>query len=42
VCQLAGGPTELVVCPGSGHLLSEAGDVLRERVPGWIRQHLAG
>lgn len=37
VCQLAGGPTELVVCPGTGHLMSEAGDLLRARVPGWIR-----
>jgi hypothetical protein len=40
VCQLAGGPTELVVCPGSGHLLSEAGDDLRQRVPAWIRDRL--
>jgi pimeloyl-ACP methyl ester carboxylesterase len=41
VCQLAGGPTELVVCPGAGHLLSEAGDLLRERVPAWIRERFA-
>jgi hypothetical protein len=40
VCHLAGGPTELIVCPGSGHLLSEAGDVLRERVPAWIRERV--
>ena len=38
VCHLAGGPTELVVCPGTGHLMSEAGGQLRERVPTWIRE----
>ena len=37
VCHLSGGPTELVVCEGSGHLLSEAGDLLREQVPAWVR-----
>jgi pimeloyl-ACP methyl ester carboxylesterase len=42
VCQLAGGPTELVPCLGAGHLLSEAEDALRERVPAWIRARLAG
>jgi hypothetical protein len=41
VCHLAGGPTELVVCPGTGHLMTEAGDLLRERVPAWIRERLA-
>lgn len=41
VCHLAGGETELVVCPGTGHLLSEAGDLLRERVPAWVRERLA-
>lgn len=41
VCQLAGGPTELVVCPGAGHLLSEADPLLRERVPAWIRDRFA-
>lgn len=40
VCHLAGGPTELILCPGSGHLLSEAWDVLRERVPAWIRERV--
>jgi hypothetical protein len=29
------------VCPGSGHLLTEAGDVLREQVPAWILARLA-
>ncbi|HJR26700.1 MAG TPA: alpha/beta hydrolase [Acidimicrobiales bacterium] len=41
VCELAGGETELVVCEGTGHLLTEAGDLLRERVPAWIRERLA-
>jgi pimeloyl-ACP methyl ester carboxylesterase len=41
VCSLVGGPHELVVCEGSGHLLSEAGELLRERVPAWIRERLA-
>jgi pimeloyl-ACP methyl ester carboxylesterase len=41
VCHLAGGPAEVVVCEGSGHLLSEAGDLLREQVPAWIRERLA-
>lgn len=40
VCHLAGGPTELVMCEGAGHLLTEAGDLLRDRVPGWIRERL--
>ena len=42
VCQLSGGPTELVVCPGTGHLMTEAGDLLRTQVPAWIRDRLAG
>jgi hypothetical protein len=37
VCHLAGGPSELVVCPGTGHLMTEAGDLLRARVPTWVR-----
>lgn len=37
VCQLVGGSHELVVCPGTGHLMSEADDLLRGRVPEWIR-----
>jgi pimeloyl-ACP methyl ester carboxylesterase len=41
VCQLAGGPAEVVVCEGAGHLLTEAGDLLREQVPAWIRERLA-
>jgi len=40
VCHLAGDRSELVVYPGAGHLLSEAGDDLRERVPKWIRSRL--
>lgn len=41
VCSLAGGDAELVVCPGAGHLLTEAGDQLRAEVPDWVRDHLA-
>jgi hypothetical protein len=41
VCELAGGETELVVCEGSGHLLTEARALLHERVPAWARQRLA-
>ena len=41
VCSLVGGPHELVVCEGSGHLLSEAKDLMQERVPAWIRERLA-
>ncbi len=40
VCHLAAGPTELVLCEGAGHLLTEAGELLREQVPPWIRQRL--
>lgn len=41
VCSLVGGPSELVVCPGAGHLLGEARDLLEERVPAWIEERLA-
>jgi fermentation-respiration switch protein FrsA (DUF1100 family) len=41
VCSLVGGPHELVVCEGAGHLLSEARELMQERVPGWIRDRLA-
>ena len=41
VHQLAGGQGELVILPGAGHLLSEAGEVLRERLGGWIPARLA-
>ena len=41
VHQLAGGHGELVILPGAGHLLSEAGDVLRERLGAWIPAQLA-
>lgn len=40
VCSLAGGRSELVMCEGAGHLLTEAGDLLRERVPAWIQERL--
>jgi hypothetical protein len=40
VCQLVGGEAELVVCEGAGHLLTEAGDELRARVPAWVRARL--
>jgi pimeloyl-ACP methyl ester carboxylesterase len=41
VCSLAGGPAEVVLCEGAGHLLTEAGDRLRAEVPGWIGERLA-
>jgi Alpha/beta hydrolase family len=42
VGELVGGPADVVVCEGAGHLLSEAGDRLRADVPPWIRGRLAG
>jgi pimeloyl-ACP methyl ester carboxylesterase len=41
VAELSGGPSEVVVCKGAGHLLTEAGDQLRADVPAWIRERLA-
>ena len=40
VHQLAGGHGELVVLPGEGHLLSGAGDILRERLGTWVPERL--
>ena len=40
VCGLAGGPAEVVVCAGAGHLLTEAGERLRAEVPAWLRARL--
>lgn len=40
VRHLAGGTGELVVIPGAGHLLREAGPLLRERLAEWIPQRL--
>ena len=37
---LAGGHGELVIVPGAGHLLAEAGDELRSRLLAWIPAHL--
>lgn len=42
VHQLSGGHGELVIIPGAGHLLAEAGDHLRDRLGTWIPEHLAG
>ncbi len=41
VAELVGGPADVVVCEGTGHLLTEAGDRLRAEVPTWIRERLA-
>ncbi len=41
VAELTGGPADVVVCEGAGHLLTEAGDRLRAEVPTWIRERLA-
>lgn len=40
VQQLSGGHGELVVLPGEGHLLSGAGDTLRERLGEWVPERL--
>jgi hypothetical protein len=42
LCHLAGGAAEVVVCEGAGHLLTEAGERLREEVPQWVRERLTG
>ena len=41
VHQLAGGDGELVILPGAGHLLTEAGDELRQKLGRWIPAQLA-
>lgn len=41
VGELVGGPAEIVVCEGAGHLLSEVGERLRAEVPEWIRARVA-
>lgn len=41
VGELVGGPAEVRVCAGAGHLLSEAAERLRAEVPAWIREQLA-
>ena len=41
VGELVGGPSEVRVCAGAGHLLSEAAERLRAEVPAWIREQLA-
>jgi hypothetical protein len=41
VLALAGGQGELVLLPGNGHLLTEAGGELRERLTAWIPEQFA-
>jgi alpha/beta superfamily hydrolase len=41
VLALAGGHGELVMLPGNGHLLAEAGAELRERLGSWIPDQFA-
>ena len=41
VGELCGGPVDVQIVTGAGHLLTEAGDRLRAEVPGWIREQLA-
>lgn len=41
VNDLAGGHGELVILPDTGHLMTQAGDILRERLTEWIPAHLA-
>ncbi len=38
VAEHAGGGGELRVCAGTGHLMVEADDQLRDEVPAWIRE----
>jgi pimeloyl-ACP methyl ester carboxylesterase len=40
VAQLVGGPADVRLCGGAGHLLTEAGEQLRAEVPTWIRDRL--
>lgn len=40
VHSLAGGTADLTLLPGAGHLLSEAGDLLRSRLREWIPSRL--
>ena len=40
VGQLVGGPADIRMCGGAGHLLTEAGERLRAEVPAWIRERL--
>ena len=41
VGQLVGGPADIRMCAGAGHLLTEAADRLRAEVPDWIRARVA-
>ena len=41
VGQLVGGPADVRICTGAGHLLTEAHDQLRAEVPDWLRERLA-
>lgn len=41
VGQLVGGPADVRLCGGAGHLLTEAGEQLRAEVPTWIRDRLS-
>ncbi|MBI2170267.1 MAG: hypothetical protein HYU28_12335 [Actinobacteria bacterium] len=41
VNTLAGGHGELVILPGTGHLMTEAADLLRERLLEWVPRVLA-
>jgi pimeloyl-ACP methyl ester carboxylesterase len=40
VNMMAGGHGDLVLVPGADHLLAGAEDVLRDRVPAWVRERL--
>jgi pimeloyl-ACP methyl ester carboxylesterase len=40
VNALAGGHGELVVLPGTGHLMTQAGDILREHLLDWIPERV--
>lgn len=42
VHHLAGGHGELAILPGTGHLMAEAGEMLRSRLLDWIPARLSG
>jgi pimeloyl-ACP methyl ester carboxylesterase len=42
VAEMSSGASDVRICEGAGHLLTEAGDRLRAEVPKWVRERLRG
>lgn len=42
VADMSSGTSDVRICEGAGHLLTEAGPRLRAEVPDWIRERLRG